>query len=60
MIYFDCKRGILQRESWHEVYRKKFVWPRGTKLKQHLAGPSDERAGKPIESDSDSEAEDSH
>ncbi|CAL1135723.1 unnamed protein product [Cladocopium goreaui] len=33
------------------VERKKFVWPRGTKLKQHLAGPSDERAGKPIESD---------
>ncbi|CAL1158656.1 unnamed protein product [Cladocopium goreaui] len=57
MIHFDCKRGILRRESWHEVYKRKFVWPPGTSLKGHLVGdPPDERAGKPEESD-DSESE---
>ena len=58
MIHFDCKRGILRRESWPEVYKRKFVWPPGTSLKGHLDGRDkpDSRAGKPEESD-DSESE---
>eukprot|EP00438_Fugacium_kawagutii_P007604 Skav200638 [mRNA] locus=scaffold353:230863:231687:+ [translate_table: standard] len=48
MIYSDCNRWILRRESWQEVYQKKHVWPPHTSLKDALKGQGpDPRAGRP-------------
>ena len=47
VIEFDFR--FLRRESWEDVYRKKFVWPPGTSLKPSIRGKPDERAGKPEE-----------